>query len=764
MYGGFEGEKSLAELMDIPDEDEQVVYESNITAAPDVPTYGRVKKSVRLHVYQNCPNVALTGQVHKLDPGTAGAPGHTRDAHVVALVDRDLAIGPGKRTLRLSAAAEANANISHSGTEQGWLARLASCGSNVFPAFEESSWADAARATMESFPLNRVKAIEIAPQWYKPNLKSSAGLPDPALMKSQVLADIKGVLLKVKATQSYESVYVNPYWETGVHMLKHELHEIGRLDSKARAYYCFPATTSVPLGGFMSNFTSGIPTYSDFDGCTNLVGISFYHGGAGRLLQRITQATQPTAGFYGDDALMTLVFPSGRRYVALPDVIAMDMNTPDGFKELWCQHVTNHWVGPETGIPLFESGLSMYAHMLTKARFLLPGGLLAKMKNFAATGMTSNTYYQTFVNSMVWHRFLKPIALERLSRCSAEASGKDDHRAASEILGRWYETMTTLGIQWKEGATFVRFKHNLRGLLGHDIKSQGGDFTTALAYVPLGRLMASLINPARRPNKSGTATLQAYARAWALAIAGGYVYPVFMMILQHLYDKSAQIAPTLHIEHKAKMEQLSEGTELSEGRDAIRLPSLFKLRGTVLEIVTPVTAAMVENLRRLPKVDGQQSLQQQLAAMVLAQQGRTEPVPPPGVAPTGPRPAAGGGVELDEAIRPERRRVIPRAFSGLPPRADKGLDEPGVRVKAKKSKHKKREKSPPDQAMDLGPEPVPLVRAKKKRNRNGSGDKTSLAGGGATSERSGSSKSETNPLLLSKKKKHHEGKYSQDSD
>lgn len=600
MYGAPRGDLSVAELMKTYSNraEQGPPPDGGLSAAPDVPQIGRPKKAVLEGLYRECTNMHLSEDVLPIDPGRSPPATHTRDVHVVTLVSREMLDAPGSMAMRLEALTEANKFICYAGSEQGWVARVRARGMSEKPDLVSSEWEDAQALAIESFPLNRVSKIDPAPSFYTPNLDSSAGLPNPNRTKREELPCIQRALSRVIAEGSYEVLTQVQLWDVGCFTLKKELHQLDKLAEKARAYYAFPGTTSVAVGGFMSHFTQKVRTFADDPNCTNLVGISFFGGGAQRVLDSIEKATESVAAYYGDDALLVIVMPSGRRYHFLPDVAGMDFNTPEGFKRMWVEHIERHWDGPEEDL-LFDSGLNLYNTLLLSCRYLLPGGRVAKYTNFSTTGMTSNTYYQTFVNTVVWHKLLKPLISGMLREHSADADSKEDRIMAEKICQALYGEMKRVGLAWKPGAIPHLYQGRVAGLLGHDLFPDV-ESKLALAAVPLGRLLASLVNPKQKPNKSGTAMLQAYGRAISLYVAGGYAYPCFRKVLEALHSRVLEMVPTLNEEHRLRLSSMMTSAELDMGEDNTSVHSVYRIVDGVLLVRKPPTKEQVLALRLKP--------------------------------------------------------------------------------------------------------------------------------------------------------------------
>lgn len=598
MYGPAEGRTSLLDRMSkMSDEGLEVpVTEGLLRTSPHVLSLGRPRAVELARLFTSSPNISLTGEKHHIDPGKVPQARHTRDGPVVSLVNSTMQTGPGKVKINREALQEADRWINYGGAIHGWQARVALHGCNEKQAGDMIVYRNALSTSHEWMPLNRVHTIKVTPEWYKPNFKASTGMPNPDRSKEQDEQRIMGALAKIENQASYGVVTEYAHWDVGYFMLKKELHDLDKLDKKARAYYCFPGVTSTAVGAFLSHWTKKCLTFVDDPNCTNLVGVSFFNNGATRLVQQLFNVERSAAAYYGDDCLMVIIMPSGRRYLFLPDVAAMDMNTPDRYKDLWLEHIAKHWVG-EPDDSLFSSGLALYAELLRNARYLLPGGVFAHFHNFATTGLTANTYYQTFVNSIVWQTHLKPLIEAMASRMDAGASAADDFTQCEEICAALYAEMREVGLPWKPGAQPLRLrKQRLRGILGHDLEFNRENHNT-LASVPLPRLVASLINPGRVPNKSGTAMMQAYNRSVSLMIAGGYQHPAFVNMVDVLFHRAVAMAPCLNPEHRVKLCEMEPMVELNLGHDEVHYPSSFVMEGNKFMVRRPPTVQECVALR-----------------------------------------------------------------------------------------------------------------------------------------------------------------------
>jgi hypothetical protein len=502
----------------------------------------------------------------------------------------------------LEATQTAGAFIHYAGAEQGWLNRVNLYGVSAKPDLPEnalSALEGPLRKTLGSFALNKVHAICVAPSWYAPNFASSTGLPTPSTTKKEDKARIVGLLKAVEKSRSYNVIAQQEFWDVGLFTLKKELHELSRLKTKARAYYCFPGPTSVALGAFLSHFMKATPTFAEDPKFTSLVGLSFYGGGATRLVRSIRAVPEGSAAaaYYGDDALIILRTMSGRRFAFLPDVRAMDMNTPEGFKDLWLWHISQHWVG-ESDDTLYSSGMALYQALLKDARYLLPYGKIAKLQNFSTTGLTANTQYQTFVNSLVWNWKLKPLAEHMLRNGGGDQDKAGDLALVKEIAAQMYIVMEEIGLGWKPEATPFRISDtSLKGLLGHNLCYDKTSFQTT-AHVPLGRLMASLVNPGVVAKKEATSVVQAYGRSIALLIAGGYHYRTFVHLVDKLREAVLDILPHLSMEHVNKLLSLEHGTDLGIGGDEVWFaPALYLNENGEVCVRSPPTALQLQALR-----------------------------------------------------------------------------------------------------------------------------------------------------------------------
>jgi len=93
----------------------------------------------------------------------------------------------------------------------------------------------------------------------------------------------------------------------------------------------------------------------------------------------------------------------------------------------------------------------------------------------------------------------------------------------------------------------------------------------------------------------------------ALTAAGGYRYPVFVMIMEKLYKRVMDIVPTLHPEHLERLQHVCCGSMLDAGREDRQLAGIFRLKDGVLHVARPPTVAEVEALRLEPLKDKQTS-------------------------------------------------------------------------------------------------------------------------------------------------------------
>jgi len=698
MYGAQAGSISLFDLMSVDDsggEVEEAALPGSLRASPEVEQLGRPKDKVFKELYEQCPNITVIGE-HVLDPSGVAPMRHTRDPHVVSIVNRSLPTA-GKARVTREALEEADRWIYHQGSDHGWVHRVMTKGSAESPPFEQKDWLDGAYMALHSFPLNQVDTIEVKPKWYLPNMDSSCGLPDPSKSKKEEWPRLKAALLKIEKESSYKSVTEQLEWKTGYYMLKSELHKLGTLREKARAYYCFPGLTSVSVGAFLSHFTKKCRTFSDDHTCTSLVGVSFYHGGATALRRQMQEAPCSCAAYYGDDALMVFVLPSGRRYHFLPDVSSMDMNTPEGFKELWLQHVSAHWTGDDDDT-LWVSGMNMYAALFGDAEYLLPGAKVAKLHNFSTTGMAANTHYQTFVNTVVWHSRLKPLVDKFCAEGTAESSKKEDFKLMSRLVDRMYLEMEHIGVRWKPGAYPKSFRpgSTISGILGHTLKVIDEKTMATLAFVPLPRLTASLINGRTKPTKSGTALVEAYGRAVALSIAGGYEYPQFLSTVKKLHKEVLCILPTLNLEHKTKLAQISCNTGFGDlGADEPQLSSLFSVDGATFLLKAPLEAESIQALRLNPSSSSVSEAVQALfdavkvssVAHTKGKKGKKKE--PKTVASDSPPPRASAVENSSRAKSLNwRARAVSKAAVTTPPVAPDAKDKKKKKKKEKSSKDK----------------------------------------------------------------------------
>jgi hypothetical protein len=626
MYGAPAGTVSLKLLLQTYSKgvQAQVPTPQDLQASVDVPGgFGKLKVSAVRALLEASPNADLLPQPHSYKVSAVPMARHTRDTAVVECVNTAFLGGPGKRKRKAAVVDYANQWIYYKGSEQGWAHRYKQHGCNVKTELDERFFTEEAAAMLlECMPLNKVRAITLEADFYEPNLDSSAGLPHPDKSKRDILPVLAQKLAACQAAGDLSSLAQVEDWATAILMLKGELHELAKLGTKARAYFCYPAATSVALGCFLAHFTSKLPTFVDDAACTNLVGISLYHGGADALLTRVESLEASAAAFYGDDAIIVIVFPSKRRWIALPDVASMDTNTHEKFKDLWLAHLDSHFISGdarETG--LYTSAMGLYQTLLTKSTFVFPRGVQAHLKNFTVTGMVGNTHVQTMANSLVWKVILEPLVVEEVSKLDNTADKADEAACVQRILDRLQKAMKDVGqMPWKEPISFYRYKKRIKGLLGHTIWREGPGI--GLAALPQERLIASLLNPRQKPNKSGSAVLMAYSRGIALAVAGGYAYKGFMAVLAALRKRSVDIAKTLQPEHQVKLGTFHPRTELDLGGDDVLIPPVLRVGSKGLEVL-PVPS--VDHLRQLRTTVKAQGMTNAWADLVQ----RTWPAKPP---------------------------------------------------------------------------------------------------------------------------------------
>jgi hypothetical protein len=625
MYGARSGELTISELIDQANKrmSEQKKKRSrgtvgsdnlSILAHPNLPVVGKPKKKDVVATLKACPNVEYLGSC-SLDPSTVIRSGHTRNSDVVRIVSDALRKGRGKRGIAAAAVEEANKWRHWTGADKGLLRRLKERGSDPKPEHDMEEWAKAREAMINAMPLNVVQNITVKPSHYKPNLETSAGWPAPELTKRNIFdSRILPLLEQVESDMSFESVMLLDGWNVVVYKLKGELHLIGTEEVKARAYYVLRGETSVVVGAALSCFTNKIKNFTEDPSCVNLVGVSLYGGGANNLLQSIETCEGCAAAYYGDDGLIIMVLPSGRRYTFMPDVSSMDMNTPGSFKAMWLDHLSKFCVPDTTGEGQTQesyqaSFLKVYSSLFCGARFILPYGQMVQFRNFSTTGMCGNTYYQTYVNGLVWLHKLKPICQSAVAEggLTPESSKEDEKAMLKGLAKRLYAAMKAVGLPWKSGAYFKlynREKVKLSPFLGHTIARHSPQHH-ALAYVPLGRLLASLVNPRRTPVKAGSAIVVAYVRSLALFLAGGYMYPVWVSVMQELHEAVKSTLKTLSPQHGAELTTQTAIAGVDLGEDEIYLQGILMRNGVGdLYLKPPFTVEQVLNLRTNPHANG----------------------------------------------------------------------------------------------------------------------------------------------------------------
>lgn len=149
----------------------------------------------------------------------------------------------------------------------------------------------------------------------------------------------------------------------------------------------------------------------------------------------------------------------------------------------------------------------------------------------------------------------------------------------------------------------LRDSVTIRGVLGHDIFPTGKHQKAALAAVPLPRLVASLINARQKPNKSGTALLDAYGRSISLLVAGGYMYPAFVHTVQGLYEKVLEMIPTMAADHKSRVVQMTHSSGLGLADDEPILEGVFFVQGSEFLVRPPPTVSALQALRLNPSTN-----------------------------------------------------------------------------------------------------------------------------------------------------------------
>lgn len=607
MYGAPVGDVSLQQLLSRFSENPTVADTpvTDLISALDVPGCGKLKQPVVEAMLAASPNATLLASRHRVDPGKPPLARHTRDASVVACVNSAFWAAPGKRKRKTKVVAEVNKWIYYQGSEQGWQARYTQHGCNAkTPLAVRLIGDDAVAALRECMPLNSVHSISLLADFYKPNLEASAGLPNPEKSKRDELPGILRVLIECQAQKSFEPITKFDDWATALFMLKSELHDVNKLLQKARAYFCYPAVTSMAVGCFLAHFTSKLPTFIDRPSCTNLVGLSLYHGGADALLSRVEGLESSAAAFYGDDGLIVIVFPSKRRWIILPDVASMDTNTHEAFKGLWLKHVDNHFCSAdEREVAYHTSAMSLYNTILHNSTFVFPRGVQAKLTNFTVTGMVANTHVQTMANSVIWKMVLEPKLTEMAAAMDAGADKSTEAACVKQIVDELAGLMVEVGqLPWKLPISYYRYRGRIDGLLGHNIWRDTPQ--SGLAALPEERLLSSLLNPRKKPNKSGSAVLLAYSRGIALAGAGGYAYEGFMAVLGALRERSVQLARTLQPEHQVALSQFHPQTELDLAGDDVPVPPVFRIAANGFEVLPVPTVAQFEKLRKTARAGG----------------------------------------------------------------------------------------------------------------------------------------------------------------
>jgi len=362
--------------------------------------------------------------------------------------------------------------------------------------------------------------------FFKPNLESGAGFPYHTKTKSDILHHWIPLVNQVFEEFSMDPVRNQPQWDACHISLKAELHDYDKLETKARAYYCYPAVTSLVLGNIMSHFSRKIPTIVDSppgsNQYTNMVGLSFYHGGASRVLKWVENLEVSGAGYYGDDALLVLVCPSGRRFIFTPDIRKMDMNTPDVFIEPWLLHLYSFGAElDEKSHALFEQALDTYSQLLTDSLVHLPHKLVVKFTNYSKTGTVMNTYFQTFVNSLMFRAVLEPAIKDAMGELPVDATLEDELLAVKNLAVLLGNHMRRAGLAWKPFDDPYVYKGVIKSFLGHTLDKSN----PFLFYLPRPRIFASLLNPRSRRKRALTNLCVAYARSLALLVSGGGCHP-----------------------------------------------------------------------------------------------------------------------------------------------------------------------------------------------------------------------------------------------
>jgi len=645
MYGASQGELSLDELMAAeysPSVSSSAAPSGTLQASPgEIYNSAKITLNAVQGLVNASPNMELVRHQPSLDFSKPPMRRHTRSANVVAVAQEVFAapsVSDGQAAIEY-----ANKWIHYGGAEEGWLARVKArgCGSKALsmaPDVKVSMLAFAEKC----FPLNRVSKINLINSFYKPDLQSSAGLPNINSSKADVWPALRAELAKV----NQEPIDLRPitghsYWPVAVLKLKAELHETAKLGEKARGYCVFPALTSMTLGSFLAHFTKQLPTIVDNPTSTSLVGISFYHGGAQRFLDWVeaTPMGDVRAAYYGDDCIIVARTMANRLYFMLPDVSAMDMNTPSAFAPLWLEHIAQHWQGQTTAqMESFQALMGMYKHLLCDADYVLPRGVVVKWRNFATTGLAGNTHYQTFVNTVVWGAFIQPVFQQAMAASEPGASTDMDRQIVRAAFSVAAGRMQEVGLEWKVDTLKVsRFKGKIVGILGQTLVR---DKLTKQVDVgiPVGRLLASLLNPSKTPSKGPTAVFVAYARSVALGVCGGYRFPAWQALVKKLRGDCLKIAPVLQPEHRVALASLYVKDELGLGGSEVNLGQVFALDADgYLVVKKPPKWSKIRALVRDPVENSVESIGEQLAKLFI-----TEAILPAKMAIPSSQPGGGG--------------------------------------------------------------------------------------------------------------------------
>jgi hypothetical protein len=528
---------------------------------------------------------------------------HTRNVVVVSAVNAALDQWTQAHTADkpnvCEAVTVANRFMHYGGNDVAWANRVETKGSRVLPStpFKAEEEAEHLALAKRHLPLNEVTSVDLLWEGYVPNLQSSRGLPKPTASKKDDWGPIMTAIMRAQTDRDVAVLTDSPHWKTAVIKLKAELHDVEKLDTKARAYYVLPAETSMALGCTLAHFYKGAPTFLEHPDSMSMVGMSLFYGGAERVFRWLDSLEATVGVFYADDGLTCLHLPSGRKWIFLPDISSMDMNVPDRHKQGWMDYLSER-ANPEDNAQAkwIQDLLEAYSRVLTDAHYLLPRGVEVKFLNFAATGFPANTHYETYVSMLMWKTVCEPYLCKKLAKLPKKATAQEEDKAIRVIVDKLIKKTGEYGPEWKGDYELYEYDgKNLHGILGHNLwREKPGK---AFAAVPVERCLASLLNPRTKPKKSGSAVVLTYGRSVALLLTGGYATPWWWTVVRVLHARAKEVLATMHISHMAAMQTASADSEMLLGGDLAVFASFVRVSGGMTQLLGPPTSRACRRAR-----------------------------------------------------------------------------------------------------------------------------------------------------------------------